>query len=314
MTTALYSHPLCKLHDMGPYHPENPARLERIEAELEATQTLAHLERREAPEATVADLRRVHTENAIVLVRDNAPEWEGNYFAVDADTSLNVHSWKAALRAAGAGIAAVDAVMAGEIDNAFCLVRPIGHHANAHGAMGFCLFNNLAIAAQYALEVCKLERIAIVDIDVHHGNGTEDIFRDDPRVLMVSFFQHPFYPYAGTQHPRAHMVNVPVPAGSDGETIREVVTQQWLPALHAHAPQMIFFSAGFDSHRDDPIGDLNLLEEDFAWITRQIMGIADQYAQGRMVSFLEGGYNPSAQARSAVAHIRTLARLDGAPA
>jgi len=299
---------------MGSYHPESPARVQRIEDLIVACGMDAQLDLRTPPEASVDDLRRIHTENAVVLVRDNVPEWEGNYFAVDADTSINRHSWKAALRAAGAGIAAVDALMAGEINNAFCLVRPIGHHATPKGAMGFCLFNNVAIAARYALDVCGLERVAIVDIDVHHGNGTEDAFLDDPRAMMVSFYQSPFYPYQRPRDPREHMVNVPVPEGSDGAFIRNIVMRKWLPALHAHKPQMIFFSAGFDSHRDDPIGGLNLLEEDFAWITQQIMDVTDLYAQGRLVSFLEGGYNLSALARSAVAHIRTLAQLDGAPA
>ncbi len=273
---------------------------------------MAQLDCRTAPEATETDLRRVHTENAIVLVRDNVPEWEGQYYDVDADTALNAHSWQAALRAAGAGIAAVDALMAGEIRNAFCLVRPIGHHANAHGAMGFCLFNNVAIAARYALDVCGLARVAIIDTDVHHGNGTEDIFLNEARAMMVSFYQSPFYPYTRKRDPRQHLVNVPIHAGASADDIRRIVTQKWLPALHAHQPQMIFISAGFDSHRDDPIGDLNLLEEDFAWITRQIMDVADQYAQGRIVSFLEGGYNLAALACSAVAHVRTLARLEEA--
>lgn len=307
MTTAIYTHPLCKLHEMGPYHPESPARIQRIEDSLVASRLSSHLDMRTAPEATVDDLRRIHTENAIVLVRDNAPEWEGNYYAVNADTSLNRHSWKAALCAAGAGIAAVNALMAEEINNAFCLVRPIGHHATPKGAMGFCLFNNVAIAAAYALQVHGLERVAIVDTDVHHGNGTEDAFLDEPRAMMVSFYQSPFYPYQRPRDPRAHMINVPVHAGSSAEDLRNVVSQKWLPALHAHKPQMLFISAGFDSHRDDPIGDLGLLEEDFAWITRQIMDVADLYAQGRIVSFLEGGYNLSALARSAVAHIQTLA-------
>lgn len=299
---------------MGPYHPESPARIQRIEDLIAASGLRAQLDWRTAPEATEAHLRRIHTENAIVLVRDNVPEWEGNYFAVDADTALNAHSWNAALRAAGAGIAAVDALMAGDITNAFCLVRPIGHHATPQGAMGFCLFNNVAIAAAHALHFHQLQRVAIIDTDVHHGNGTEDAFLNEPRAMMVSFYQSPFYPYQRPRDPRAHMVNIPVHAGSSAADLRKIVTQKWLPALHAHKPQMVFISAGFDSHRDDPIGELGLGDEDFAWITRQIMDVADRHAQGRLVSFLEGGYNLSALARSAVAHIRTLAQLEGVSA
>jgi acetoin utilization deacetylase AcuC-like enzyme len=310
MTTALYTHPLCKQHEMGPYHPESPARIQRIEDLIAATGLDALLDFRVAPAATEADLLRVHTEAALSLVRDQLPRWEGSYEEVDADTAINPYSWDAALHAAGAGIAAVDAAIAGEIRNAFCLVRPIGHHAIPRSGMGFCLFNNVAIAAAHALQVHGLKRVAIVDIDVHHGNGTEDIFLDEPRVMMVSFYQSPFYPYTRQRDPRDHMINVPVPAGTDGEAIQKVVRRKWLPALQAHQPEMIFFSAGFDAHKDDSLGGMALVEEDYAWITQQIMTIADQYAEGRIVSFLEGGYNLSALARSAVAHIRTLAQQD----
>lgn len=312
MKTAIYSHPDCKRHEMGQWHPESPARLQAIEDQLLASGIDGLLEHREAPQADVAAIRRVHTEGAIARVRDNVVALEGaegGYYPLDADTLLNQHSWRAALRAAGAAIAATDAVIAGDIDNAFCSIRPPGHHARPSEAMGFCLFGNVAIAARHALDVHGLQRVAIVDFDVHHGNGTEESFADDPRVLMTSFFQHPFYPYTEIP-PRPHMVNVPVPAYTKGDEVRRLVTEKWLPALHAHRPEMIFISAGFDAHREDDIGQMGLVESDYAWITQQIMAVAREHAQGRIVSCLEGGYNLSALGRSVVAHLKVLASID----
>jgi acetoin utilization deacetylase AcuC-like enzyme len=213
------------------------------------------------------------------------------------------------LRSAGAGCFATDLVMRGEVQNAFCAVRPPGHHAERAKAMGFCFFNNVAVAARHALEAWGLSRVAIIDFDVHHGNGTEDILANDDRVLMASFFQHPFYPYTGTDNPAKNMVNVPVPAGTRGDKVRELVDQTWLPALDAFAPQMIFISAGFDAHREDDLGQMGLVEADYAYITRKLMDVADLHSAGRIVSALEGGYNLSALARSVAAHVRTLAQL-----
>lgn len=309
MKTALYTHPLCKLHMLDNRHPECPARIEVIEAALEGAGVAAHLDYRMAPQASIEALRRVHLMDTIQEAHDNTPTQPGQYYGI-GEIGLNMHSWDAALHAAGAGIAAVDALLAGEIGNAFCLVRPIGHHATPSTPMGFCLFNNVAIAAAHALKVRGLERVAIIDTDVHHGNGTEDIFINEPRVLMCSYYQTYLYPFYGNDRPRDHMVNVPVPAGTDGQAVRALVNEKWLPALHAHQPQMIFISAGFDAHRGDPLGEMKLVEDDYAWITRQIMAIADQYAHGRIVSFLEGGYNLTALANSATAHIKALARLD----
>jgi acetoin utilization deacetylase AcuC-like enzyme len=312
MTTAIYTHPECKLHEMGSWHPESPARLQAIEDQLIASRINDLLEHREAPEVALEDIARVHTPAAIARVRENVPPQSAggfDYYPLDADTMLNPHSWKAALRAAGAAVAATDAVIAGELDNAFCAIRPPGHHARPTEPMGFCLFGNVAIAARHALEVHGLQRVAIVDFDVHHGNGTEEAFSDDPRVLMVSFFQHPFYPFSGTQR-HDNMVNVPVPAYTKGDVIHHVVTQKWLPALHAHRPEMIFISAGFDAHREDELGQMGLVEADYAWITQQIMAVARQHAQGRIVSCLEGGYNLSALGRSVVAHLKVLAGID----
>ncbi len=313
MTTAIYSHPDCMRHEMGQWHPECPARLQAIEDQLVASRINTLLEYREAPQADVAAIRRVHTENAVARVRDNvsALKTSGSaYYPLDADTMLNEHSWSAALRAAGAAIAATDAVLAGELSNAFCSIRPPGHHARPSEAMGFCLFGNVAIAARHALEVHGLQRVAIVDFDVHHGNGTEEAFVDDQRVLMVSFFQHPFYPYTAVMDGVPNMVNVPVPAYTKGDAVRQVVQEKWLPALHTHKPEMIFISAGFDAHREDDMGQMGLVEDDYAWITRQIMVVAAEHAQGRIVSCLEGGYNLSALGRSVVAHVKALASID----
>ena len=309
MSTAIYSHPECLRHEMGDWHPECPERLRAIDDQLILARLDGLIEQRSAPLADVADVLRNHSPGALALVRDNVPAL-GDYYPLDGDTILCHDSYRAALRAAGAAVAATDAVIAGEIDNAFCSVRPPGHHATPTEPMGFCFFNNVAIAARHAMEVHGLARVAIVDFDVHHGNGTADAFRNDPRVLMVSLFQHPFYPYSDPEPYSATSVNVPVPALADGDTVRELVTDLWLPALHAHRPQMIFVSAGFDGHREDDMGGIGLVEADYAWITRQIMAVAKQYAGGRIVSCLEGGYALSALGRSVVAHLKVLAELD----
>lgn len=310
MSTAIYSHPDCLRHDMGSWHPESPSRLQAIDDQLILARLDGLIEQRSAPLADTADILRNHTPGALALVRDHVPATPGDYYPLDGDTSLCHYSYQAALRAAGAAVAATDAVIAGSIDNAFCAVRPPGHHATPTEPMGFCLFNNVAIAARHAMEVHGLERVAIVDFDVHHGNGTAEAFRSDPRVLMVSFFQYPFYPYGDPEPITATQVNVPVPARADGEAVRKLVQEQWLPALHAHRPQMIFISAGFDAHRDDDMGGMGLVEADYAWITRQVMAVAKQYAQGRIVSCLEGGYELSALGRSVVAHLKVLAELE----
>ena len=312
MTTAFYTHADCARHEMGSWHPESPARLQAIEDQLIASRISNLLDHREAPVAKVADLARVHSVDSIARIRENCPDIDADdrYFPLDADTTLNPYTWRAALRASGAAIAATDAVIDGEIENAFCSVRPPGHHATPREAMGFCMFIFVAIAVKHALEVRGLQRVAVVDFDVHHGNGTEESFRNDPRVLMVSFFQHPFYPYTGTEHPAANMVNLPVPAHSGSDVVRQVVLEKWLPALQRQKPEMIFISAGFDAHREDEMGQMGLVEADYAWITQQIKGIAKQYAHGRIVSCLEGGYHLSSLGRSVVAHIKVLAELE----
>lgn len=309
MSTAIYSHPDCQRHEMGEWHPESPARLLAIADQLINSHIDDFIEHREAPLADVASIARNHSANAIAIVRDNQPHEGEDYYPIDGDTSLNAHTWRAALRAAGAAVAATDAVIDGEIANAFCSVRPPGHHARPSAPMGFCMFNNVAIAARHALEVRGLERVAVVDFDVHHGNGTEEAFKDEKRVLMASFFQHPFYPYCDPLPVTPNRVNVPLPAHSKGDVVRQLVLERWLPALHAFKPQMIFISAGFDAHREDDLGGMGLVEADYAWMTEKLMEVARQHAKGRIVSCLEGGYNLSALGRSVVAHVKALAEI-----
>ena len=312
--TGFFSHPACRKHEMGAGHPECPERLDAINDWLLATGVLDALEQCEAPQAPLADLELAHGRMHIAALRgltdglrDEINAGGPTHAQIDPDTNLNIHTWDAALFAAGAALAATDAVMAGELENAFCAVRPPGHHACRDKAMGFCFFNNVAVAARYALERYGLERVAIVDFDVHHGNGTEDIVAGDPRILMASFFQHPFYPYGGARSDADNLLNVPLPAYSKGDAVRTVVERDWLPRLHAFAPQMIFISAGFDAHRDDELGQMGLVEADYAWITRQLKAVAQRHAQGRIVSCLEGGYQLDALARSVEAHVRVLA-------
>jgi len=314
--TGYFTHRDCWKHDMGAGHPECPARLDAIEDRLLVTGVGDALQRGEAPLATLQQITRAHSvahmEHLEALSQrliEDAPAGGPDHAQIDPDTALTRFTVLAARRAAGAAIAATDAVIAGEIDNAFCAVRPPGHHACRDKAMGFCFYNNVAIAARHALEEHGLERVAIVDFDVHHGNGTEDILSNDPRVLMVGIFQHPFYPYSGTEHPAANMLNLPVPAYTRGMDVRELIEACWMPRLEEFKPQMIFVSAGFDAHRDDDLGQLNLNEQDFGWITSRIVDVARRHSNGRIVSMLEGGYNLDALARSVEEHLRVLADL-----
>ncbi|PYE78575.1 acetoin utilization deacetylase AcuC-like enzyme [Xylophilus ampelinus] len=301
---------------MGAGHPECAARLDAIEDRLLLTGVADALERREAPLASQSQIVRAHpvahldrlrgmTDRLAEDVAAGGPE----HTAIDPDTRLNLHTVDAALRAAGAAVAATDAVLSGELENAFCAVRPPGHHAEAARAMGFCFFNNVAVAARHALEVHHLGRVAIVDFDVHHGNGTENIFAGDDRVLMVGIFQHPLYPFSGTDHPAPNMLNLPVPAYTRGMDVRELIEMMWIPRLEAFEPEMVFVSAGFDAHREDDLGQLGLTDQDFAWITGRVKDIARRYARGRIVSCLEGGYHLDALARSVEQHIRVLADI-----
>ncbi|HSW20571.1 MAG TPA: histone deacetylase family protein [Ramlibacter sp.] len=314
--TGYYTHADCRRHEMGAGHPECPERLDAIEDRLLVTGVADALDRREAPQASTSDIELAHDRLHVAALRGLELELAERidaggrpYASIDADTLMNPHTWNAALRSAGAALAATDAVMAGELENAFCAVRPPGHHACRDHAMGFCFFNNVAIAARHALERHGLKRVAIVDFDVHHGNGTEDIIAGDERVLMVSFFQQALYPFSGDTPTGDNMVNLPVPAYTRGMEIRELIEQAWMPRLESFRPEMIFISAGFDAHREDELGQLGLVENDYAWITSRVRDVARRHAKGRIVSCLEGGYNLSALGRSVEAHLRALADL-----
>ncbi|MDO8448333.1 MAG: histone deacetylase family protein [Rhodoferax sp.] len=312
--TGYFTHRDCWKHEMGAGHPECPERLDAIEDRILISGLDVALDRREAPLAPLTDIELAHGRMHVAsirglsdVLREEIEAGGPTHAQVDPDTSLNVDTWDAALRAAGAALAATDAVIAGELQNAFCAVRPPGHHACRDKAMGFCFFNNVAIAAKYALERHGLKRVAIVDFDVHHGNGTEDIVGGDQRILMVSFYQHPFYPLDHTHSNASNLVNLPVPAYTKGMDVRDLIESIWIPRLEAFRPEMIFISAGFDAHREDDMGQMGLVEQDYAWITHRIMDVARRHAKGRIVSCLEGGYSLSALGRSVEAHIRVLA-------
>jgi acetoin utilization deacetylase AcuC-like enzyme len=304
MTVAFISHPSCALHDMGPGHPERPQRLSAIGDRVLASGLEAVLRHYDAPQATRAQLMRAHDAAYVDEVLAVRPRSELVW--LDPDTAMNPHSAEAALHAAGAAVLGVDLAMSGEAGCAFCSVRPPGHHAERGRAMGFCLFNNVAVGAAHALEAHRLERVAILDFDVHHGNGTEDIFAGERRVLFCSTFQHPYYPYSGTGPCADNVVNVPLPAGSDGKAFRDAVSEHWLPRVEAFAPQLVMVSAGFDAHRDDELAQLRLVEDDYAWVTAEIKRLADNHAGGRIVSCLEGGYALGALGRSVVAHLNAM--------
>jgi acetoin utilization deacetylase AcuC-like enzyme len=289
---------------MGPYHPECPDRLRAIGDRLVSAGLDGLLQHYDAPAVTMAQLKRVHGEGYLTMLEAECPSTGLNY--LDPDTAMCPDSFIAALHAAGALVLATDLVATGECQNAFCAVRPPGHHAEHNRAMGFCLLNNVAVGAAHALAVHGVERVAIVDFDVHHGNGTEEIFADDARVLMVSTFQHPLYPYSGTSAMGPNMVNVPLPEGSGSDEFRAAVRDRWLPALALHRPEVIFVSAGFDAHREDPLAGLNLVDDDYAWVTRELAEVARVHAKSRIVSTLEGGYALGALGRCAATHVREL--------
>jgi acetoin utilization deacetylase AcuC-like enzyme len=305
MTTFLYTHPACLDHDPGRHHPESPARLRAVLAALDDPE-FARLERCEAPEATREDLLRVHPRRHVDRILGAVPQI--GHIAIDADTVLSPASGEAALRAAGAVVAAVDAVVAKEADNAFCAVRPPGHHAEPQRAMGFCLFNNAAIGALRARAAHGLSRVAVVDFDVHHGNGTQAAFETDGTLFYASTHQYPLYPGTGAASETGvgNVVNVPLRPMAGSSQFRLGVTQRILPALDAFRPELVIVSAGFDAHRSDPLAQLMLEEADYTWVTEKLLEIADRHAAGRLVATLEGGYDRSALAASAAAHVRVL--------
>ncbi|HEX6691454.1 MAG TPA: histone deacetylase family protein [Burkholderiales bacterium] len=309
MPVAFVTHPDCLRHEMGAGHPERPQRLTAVEEEITAEALGAHLARYEAPLATDEQLARVHPIEYVRAIRDAAPE-HGTVH-LDPDTAMNPYTLNAALRAAGAAAFAVDLVLGKKHQAAFCNVRPPGHHACRARPMGFCIFNNVAVAAKHAIDAHGLERVAIIDFDVHHGNGTEDIFEGDEQVLMASIFQHPFYPYSGTDNPASNMFNVPLAAGSDGRALRKAVSEVWLPALQDFAPELVLFSAGFDAHVEDDMAMLRFVDADYAWVTSQVKEATLSSTKGRIVSMLEGGYSLPALGRSAAQHLRVLAGISG---
>jgi acetoin utilization deacetylase AcuC-like enzyme len=300
MATAYISHPACLKHEGGIANPESPARITAIEKGLVDSGLMQFLDIYEAPAATNEQLLRAHEEGYIDSIEFAVPKT--GFVQLDNDTALNPYTYQAAIRAAGAVALGVDLVMSGKVDNAFCNVRPGGHHATSIRASGFCFFNNVAIGALHALEHHGLNRVAIIDFDAHHGNGTESILRDDPGILFCSSFQHPFYPYSGAESTSANTINVTLAAGSGSDEFREAVKTHWLPALERFQPELILISAGFDAHRDDAMSFLNFTEADYAWISAQLK----RFAGGRIVSALEGGYEMESLARSAAAHIRAL--------
>lgn len=307
MLTAYITHASCLMHTMGQDHPESPERITIINDQLIASGIFDYLAHHEAPKASREQLARVHYPRYIDEIFALSPT-SGTY-SIDGDTIMNPFTLDAALHAAGAVVKAVDLVMQGTAPNAFCNIRPPGHHAGHAKSSGFCLFNNIAVGAAHALEHYGLERVAIVDFDVHHGDGTEDIFRDNPRVMLCSSFQHPFYPYTGVDSGNDHIINVPLAAGCSGEAFRASIMQQWLPALEAFKPQLLFISAGFDAHYEDEMGGLALRDADFLWLAERLREFANQHCQGRIVSSLEGGYALQALKRCVIAHIKCLGQL-----
>lgn len=308
MRTAYLTHPSCLRHDMGAHHPECPQRLHAINDQLIASGLLDHLIHYEASPASREQLTRVHTAEYVEWVFRQSPD-AGLIYLDDGDTAMNPFSLDAALHAAGAVVQAVDLVMANRVQNAFCSIRPPGHHAGRASASGFCIFNNVAVGAAHAISQHRLERVAILDFDVHHGNGTEEIFHHNPGVMLCSTFRHPFYPYQGADSGNDHIINVPLAAGSTGAEFRAAVTDRWLPALERFQPQFLFISAGFDAHYEDDMGGLAFKEADYLWVTEVAKDVAHKFAKGRIVSVLEGGYALHALGRCVMTHVKSLSNL-----
>jgi acetoin utilization deacetylase AcuC-like enzyme len=308
MLPAYITHADCARHEMGPQHPECPERLGAINDLLLVKGLLDYMHPIDAPLATPEQLAHAHSSLYVAELMDASPT-EG-YHRVDPDTEMNPFTVRAALRAAGAVVHATDLVIAGDAPTAFCCVRPPGHHAERGAAMGFCFFNNIAVGIRHALTTHGIERVALIDFDVHHGNGSEDIFRGDDRVLMCSIFEQGIYPFSGENATGTNMVNVGLPSRSGSDKFRAAVTTHWMPALDAFAPELIYISAGFDGHREDDMGNLGLVEADYEWVTQQLMAVARRHCKGRVISCLEGGYVLSPLARSVAAHVKVLIGAD----
>ena len=308
MLPAYITHADCARHEMGPQHPECPERLGAINDLLLVKGLLDYMHPIDAPLATAEQLAHAHSSLYVAELMDASPT-EG-YHRVDPDTEMNPFTVRAALRAAGAVVHATDLVVAGEAPSAFCCERPPGHHAERAAAMGFCFFNNIAVGIRHALTTHGIQRVALIDFDVHHGNGSEDIFRGDERVLMCSIFEEGIYPFSGENATGTNMINVGLPSRSGSEKFRAAVTTHWMPALDAFAPELIYISAGFDGHREDDMGNLGLVEADYEWVTQQLMAVARRHCKGRVISCLEGGYVLSPLARSVAAHVKVLIGAD----
>lgn len=306
MPTAYLTHPDCLLHAPAEKHPESAERLRAIERALQNAGLWDQLIHVEAPLATYEQIARAHAKDYIDTVEFASPE--SGYVNLSFDAGMNPYTWRAAQRAAGAVVQAVDMVMFEEVSNAFCAVRPPGHHADRDLGMGFCIFNNVAIGATHALATYGLQRVGIIDFDVHHGNGTEAILKRDRRVMFCSTFEHPFYPFSGAESSSLNVINVPLPECTESAAYRQAFSDICMMWLDDFKPEFVFISAGFDAHAEDPLANFLLTETDFAWIAEQIVGLANRHAQGRIVSVLEGGYNPDSLARSVVAHLQVLTR------
>lgn len=303
---GMISHNDCLLHDPGKYHPDHAERLHAINNQIIMSGLDFVIRHFDAPLASKDELKKAHDSGYVERVFEMAPGPDGAPVEIDGDTVMSKDTLTAALRAAGSGVMGVDLIMEGQAKPVFCAIRPPGHHAEYAKAMGFCLFDNIAVAAAHAMDKYGFERVAIVDFDVHHGNGTEDIFRNDKRVLFCSSFQHPFYPYTGHEKETPNLVDVPLPSGTDSRGFRKAVSEHWFPALNAFKPQFLFISAGFDAHVLDDMSGLGLTEADYGWLTGELAAIANAHANGRILSMLEGGYEPGALARSVVAHLKAL--------
>ncbi len=306
MKSLVYiTHNCCQKHKLSDQHPECPERLQAIESQLTEDGLFQLMERMEAPRVLDEHIARAHPLSHIERLKELSPSDE-TYVSIDGDTAMNNHSLEAIYRAAGAGVLAVDTVMGQQVQRAFCAVRPPGHHAEKTTAMGFCFLGNVAIAAMHAIEHYDLSRIAIIDFDVHHGNGTEDLVRGKREILLFSSFQYPLYPGYYLPNRAMQRLNSPLDSGANGTDFRAIVEAEWLPTLSAFSPELIIISAGFDAHKEDPLGGLNLDESDFAWITARIIEQANKSAEGRIISMLEGGYHLTALGRCVSAHLKEL--------
>jgi len=306
MTTTLFTHEACTQHDPGAGHPESTARLKAVLSALDDA-AFAALARQEAPQATIEQISRIHPRDHAMRVLASIPAH--GYVRLDGDTVVSPDSGDATLRAAGAVCAAIDLVLSGTSKNAFCAVRPPGHHAEAEIPMGFCIFNSVAVGAAHARETHGLERVAVVDFDVHHGNGTQASFYNDPNLFYASTHQAPLYPGTGSVHEQGcqnNIVNAPLPPGAGSDMFRDAMTDRILPELRRFSPDLLLVSAGFDAHEDDPLAGLRFTDDDFRWVTHELAELADNCCGGRLVSALEGGYDLDALARSAAIHVATL--------